>query len=153
MFGIGYVEVLVGGVVLLLAVVAWRIGSRSAWVRVDDDTSVAVTAEALEAPFTRLLSGLPGSQLRMGGQATWTLVVHRPPWWTVIPACLLFPLGLLFLLFREEADLVVTIRATPDGSRIRAVGRTRRSVAETLGRAVAELPATRRPDPTGVPAP
>ncbi|WP_432479117.1 hypothetical protein [Nocardioides sp. GXQ0305] len=52
--------------------------------------------------FTRLLGDLPGSQLRMGGQATWTLTVHRP---------------------------------IPDGSRIRAVG------------------TTRRPDPTGVPAP
>jgi hypothetical protein len=70
----------------------------------------------------------------------------------VIPAIMLFPVGLLFFLFREEADLVVTLRAVPEGSEVRVLGTTRRSFAEALGLAVAELPGShRRPDPTGVP--
>ncbi len=151
MFGFGYVELLVAVAVLLLGILVWRVSGRAVWTRVDDHTTVTVTAAALEAPLTRLLSALPASQLRMGGPGTWTLVVHRASWWTVVPAVLLFPVGLLFFLFREEADLVVTVRSTRDGSEIRTVGTTRRSVAETLGCAAADLPGSRRPDPTGVP--
>jgi hypothetical protein len=86
-------------------------------------------------------------------------VVGRPgpwwsnglPWWTILPAVLAFPVGLLFLLFREEADLLVTLRPTAAGSVLRLVGRTRVSVAQTLREAVAELPDAQRPCPTGVP--
>ena len=100
--------------------------------RVDEEHAVTVTAGALEAPFTRLLSDLPGTRLRTGGQATWTLVVTRASWWTILPAVALFPLGVLFLLFREEADLVVTLRPTADGSVLRVIGTTRMSVADAL---------------------
>ena len=95
MFGIGYVEVLAALGLALLLVLLRRTWSTARWTRVDDEHSVAVTAEALEAPFTRLLSDLPGTRLRTGGQATWTLVVSRASWWTILPAVALFPLGVL----------------------------------------------------------
>ena len=76
---------------------------------------------------------------------------NGPPWRTILPAVLAFPVGLLFLLFREEADLVVTLRPTAGGSVLRLVGTTRMSVAQALREAVAELPDTLRPHPTGVP--
>ena len=151
MFGIGYVEVLAALGLALLLVLLRRTWSTARWTRVDDEHAVTVTAEALEAPFTRLLSDLPGTRLRAGGQATWTLVVTRASWWTILPAVALFPLGVLFLLFREEADLVVTLRPTADGSVLRVIGTTRVSVADALRTAVAELPSAPRPRETGVP--
>ena len=139
-----------GGLVLLLVLLR-RLWSTARWVRVDDDHDVAVTPEALEASFTRLLTHLPATRVRAGGRSTWTVVVERAQWWTILPAVLAFPVGLLFLLFREEADLVVTLRPNAGGSVLRLVGTTRMSVAQTLREAVAELPETQRPHPTGVP--
>ena len=140
MFGFGYVELLVAGVVGLFVLIVWRLASGAAWIRVDDAHRVAVSADALEAPLTRMLTALPASQVHTGGPGTWTLVLSRAQWWTVVPAALLFPMGLLFFLFREQADLVVTVRSVPDGSEVRLVGTTRRSIADTMRAAAAELP-------------
>ena len=154
MFGVGYPEMLVAVGLMLLLVLLRRIWSTASWTPVDEACTVAVAAEALEVPFTRLLGGLPSARLRAGGGATWTVVVGRAQWWTIVPAIVLFPLGLLFLLFREEADLVVTVRPAPaGGSVVRVLGTTRMSVARTLRQALAELPDAQRQRPTGVPVP
>ena len=56
MFGIGYVELLVAGAVVLLGVVMWRVGSRAAWAGVDDHTTVA---EAIGHAVAELPSAVP----------------------------------------------------------------------------------------------
>jgi len=150
-FGFGGVEQLVVGTVVVAAIVVARHLSTAQWVRVDRVTPVGVDATALDVPLGRLLGDLPGTRMVAGGPATWTLQVERAQSWTCLPAVLLFPLGLLFLLFKEHGALVVSVRPAAGGAEVRALGTTRLSVHRVLEQAVADLPAS---DPrTGLPTP
>jgi hypothetical protein len=139
-FGVGVPELVVAGAVVVAAILLWRHASPARWVRVDEARHVAVLAAALEGPFARLLSDLPATDLHAGGRSTWTLSVARPQSWSYVPAVLLFPMGLLFLLFRDTATLVVVVRPAADGAEVHLLGTTRLSVMRTLERALAELP-------------
>jgi len=134
-------ELVVAGAVVVAAILLWRYASPARWVRVDEARHVAVRAAALEVPFARLLSDLPATDLHAGGPSTWTVSVARPQSWSYLPAVLLFPMGLLFLLFRETAALVVLVRPAAAGAEVHLLGATRLSVLRTLDRALAELPA------------
>jgi hypothetical protein len=116
---VGVPELVVAGAVVVAAILLWRHASPARWVRVDEARHVAVLAAALEGPFARLLSDLPATDLHAGGRSTWTLSVARPQSWSYVPAVLLFPMGLLFLLFRDTATLVVVVRPAADGAIVR----------------------------------
>ncbi|QBR91336.1 hypothetical protein EXE57_02915 [Nocardioides euryhalodurans] len=150
MFGIGGVELVVAGAVVVAAILVLRFARPGQWVRVDEVHHVAVEPTALEIPLARLLSDLPSTELHAGGPATWTLSVRRAQPWTLVPAVLLFRLGLLFLLFREHAAVLAVLRSAPGGSEVHLLGTTRVAVRTTLQRALAELPAAAatRPDAT-----
>jgi len=140
-FGIGYVELLVGGALVAVVLVGLRWGMRSQWLSVDERWIVGVGQELIEPPLVKLLSNLPAARLQAGSPGTWTVSVSRPPWWTLIPIVVLFPLGLLFLLFQEQADAQVLLRPTRGGTEVRLIGRTRASLRDTIGKALLDVPA------------
>ena len=130
----------VAAVVVLLVMSSWQ----RRWVRVDETRHVAVRAESLDVPITRFLHRLRGAQVRTG-QGAWTIEVSRAPWWTVIPAVALFPLGLLFLLFKERSTLDLLVRAGSDGSEIHLIGTTRQDLLEATRTALEALPRAAQP--------
>jgi predicted metal-binding membrane protein len=146
-FGIGGVELVVAGVVVAAGILAWRFLA-APWTRVDTSTAVGVDAPALEVPLARLLSDLPDARLVAAGPTTWTLAVSRTQLWTLVPAVLLFPFGLLFLLFREHASLVVGLRPRASGAEVHVIGTTRQSVRDAVEQALAELPSAGPPGRT-----
>jgi hypothetical protein len=139
-FGIGYVEVLVAGVLVAAVLVGLRWGTRSQWVDVDEQWQLAVGQAQIEPPLVKLLGNLPAARLRAGSPGTWTVTVSRSPWWTLFPVVLLFPLGLLFLLFQEQADTQVMLRPFRGGTEVRMIGRTRASVRDAVGKALLDVP-------------
>jgi hypothetical protein len=139
-FGIGYVEVLVAGVLVAVVLVGLRWGTRSQWVDVDEQWQLAVGQAQIEPPLVKLLGNLPAARLRAGSPGTWTVTVSRSPWWTLFPVVLLFPLGLLFLLFQEQADTQVMLRPFRGGTEVRMIGRTRASVRDAVGKALLDVP-------------
>jgi hypothetical protein len=139
-FGIGYVEVLVAGVLVAAVLVGLRWGTRSQWVDVDEQWPLAVGQIQIEPPLVKLLGNLPAARLRAGSPGTWTVTVSRSPWWTLFPVVLLFPLGLLFLLFQEQADTQVMLRPFRGGTEVRMIGRTRASVRDAVGKALLDVP-------------
>jgi hypothetical protein len=139
-FGIGYVEVLVAGVLVAAVLVGLRWGTRSQWVDVDEQWPLAVGQAQIEPPLVKLLGNLPAARLRAGSPGTWTVTVSRSPWWTLFPVVLLFPLGLLFLLFQEQADTQVMLRPFRGGTEVRMIGRTRASVRDAVGKALLDVP-------------
>jgi hypothetical protein len=139
-FGIGYVEVLVAGVLVAAVLVGLRWGTRSQWVDVDEQWPLAVGQTQIEPPLVKLLGNLPAARLRAGSPGTWTVTVSRSPWWTLFPVVLLFPLGLLFLLFQEQADTQVMLRPFRGGTEVRMIGRTRASVRDAVGKALLDVP-------------
>ncbi len=141
MFGIGYVEVLVGGALAAAVMIGLRWGPRSRWLDVDERWLVGVEQPHIEPPLVKLLGNLPAARLRAGSPGTWTLTVSRSPWWTLVPVVLLFPLGLLFLLFQEQADAQVMLRRARGGTEVRMIGRTRAAVRETVGNALLDVAA------------
>ena len=141
MFGIGYVEVLVAGALAAAVMAGLRWGTRSQWIDVDERWPVGVEQAHIEPPLVKLLGNLPAARLRAGSPGTWTVTVSRSPWWTLLPVVLLFPLGLLFLLFQEQADTQVMLRPVRGGTDVRMIGRTRASVRDTVGKALLDVAA------------
>jgi len=144
-FGIGTVELVVAGVLVAGSILLWRYTSTAQWVRVDRATPVGVEPSALEVPLARLLSDLPATRLVAGGPATWTISVERPQLWTFVPTALVFPLGPLFLLFKEHASVVVTLRPATGGADVQVLGTTRLAVQRAIEQALADLPAASPP--------
>jgi hypothetical protein len=140
MFGVGWPEVVAAGALVAAVIIGWRWGTQSQWLTVDDRWRLAVTPAEVEPPLSRLLAALPAARLRAPLDSTWTLTVTRAPWWTLVLVVLLFPIGLLFLLIKEEADVEVRRAEVDGGTEIRLVGRTRASVRTTVQRALADLP-------------
>ena len=140
MFGIGWVEVIASGVLVAAVIIGWRWGMKTQWLNVDERWRLAVAPAELEPPLSNLLAALPAARLSAPLGGTWTLTVTRAPWWTFIPIVLLFPVGLLFLLVTEEAEVEVLRAEVDSGTEVRLVGRTRASVRNTLDQALADLP-------------
>ena len=139
MFGIGLPELAALAVFVVLAVVVLRGLPSARWVKVDDVTSVPLAPADLDAPLLRLLDNLPASRVSVSGPGSWMLTVTRAHGWAVVLAVVLFPLGLLFLLAREHADLHVSVTPHGEGAEVRVLGTTRRSLAEAIGEAVRGL--------------
>lgn len=139
MFGIGAPEITLVVVVIAVGLAYWS-GTRSGWTEVDHRWVVVADGAALEQPMTTFLAALPATTLTAHGTLTWTVSVSRSQAWTIVPAVLLFPFGLLFLLFKEQADAQVLVRpAVGGGSEIRLVGRTRFSVQRAMDTAAQTL--------------
>lgn len=145
MFGIGAWELILAGALVVALILVARHLSGAQWTRVDSSTPVGVDPTRLELPLARLLSNLPATRLVAGGGDTWTISVERAQPWALVPAVLLFPLGLLFLLFREHASLVVILRPAVGGAEVHLLGTTRLSVRRAVEQALADLPSATVP--------
>ena len=139
MFGVGFPEISVLSVAVVLVVVGLRLLPSTRWVRVDDATNVRVDPDELDLPLLRMLDRLPASRVVATGGCSWMLTVSRAPGWAVVLAVVLFPLGLLCLLARDRADLHISVHPATGGSEVRVVGTTRRNLADAIGEAVTGL--------------
>jgi len=56
------------------------------------------------------------------------------PWWIVFPVILLFPIGLLFLIYTQEAQLTATVSPSGEGngSCLTVAGKGPKAVAEAF---------------------
>ncbi|MFL6159710.1 MAG: hypothetical protein ACJ72D_26790 [Marmoricola sp.] len=124
--------VVLAAIVAGLVVLVKRMRS-SRWVSVGE-----------QVPLAHAPTDLPGRLAALGTGRVITpapdraaLVLRRAPVWTVLPALLLFPVGLLFLLYREDVALEVT--PDPGGAFAwlsgRTEARTLAAVKETLATA------------------
>jgi hypothetical protein len=81
-------------------------------------------AEALQAWQAKYSSWLAGAQFQQTGQSPQILTYTRRyiPWWTILLAVILFPIGLLFLLIRNQNILTLSFVAEAGGSRVTIAG-------------------------------
>jgi hypothetical protein len=82
------------------------------------ETVLAEALSSMAVPLSRI-----GYQVTSQGPAGITFVRRYRPWWVWLGVVLLFPLGLLLLLIRETAAIVVALEPTEDGCRILIDGR------------------------------
>lgn len=140
MFGIGWPELIAAGALVAAAILGVRWGTKTQWMSVDDRWLLSVTPEEIERPLARMLAALPAARLRQTSAGTWSLTVTRSPSWTILPVIFLFPVGLLFLMVREQAEAQVITAEVAGGAEVRLLGTTRASVRTTLSEALAGLP-------------
>jgi hypothetical protein len=88
--------------------------------------------EKMRAITTRL-SMFPGLRLEYPLPGMVVAVKKSRPWWTIVLAIVLFPIGLLFLLVRGEDRLTIQGVALPDGgSRWTVTGKAEYAVGQAL---------------------
>ena len=78
------------------------------------------------------------------------VILRRGPVWTVLVAMLLFPVGLVALLYREDVPLDVWIYSTPEGTQVQLNGRTEAHVLARVRAAALSVPGLRTTQVVGV---
>lgn len=123
--GLGAVEV---GIILVPFVVLMLVLVPRGWsYDVADETIVhGVSFETADQVLFRELSDVRGLPLLEAHAGSYTLTRNSRPGWTILAAVLLFPFGLVFLLFTREDRLQVSLSEHPSGCRLRVVGTARR---------------------------
>ncbi len=134
-FGMGIIEILIMvalGVLVLLALIP---GNGTSAV-VDETIVPGVTAETADQVLFRELSELPGLPLVASHDGSYTLSMTSRPTWTIFAAVFLFPVGLLFLLLKDEHHVQVSVVTHGSGCRVRVVGRARKQDIDQLATAI-----------------
>lgn len=108
--------VLAGICLLLVALVKRMRNSR--WVAVGEQVPLTVPWGALPERLATLGAG----RVITPAPDRTALVLRRSPVWIVVPVLLMFPLGLLFLLYKEDVELAVV--REPGGASAWLSGRT-----------------------------
>lgn len=123
--GMGWLEMLIL-LGLALVVLVMLFGGRS--YDIADETVVqGISWEMADQVLFRELSGMPGLPLVEAHAGSYTLAQSYRPAWAYAAAVVLFPIGLVFLLFASHEDRVqVSLAAHPNGCRLRIVGHARR---------------------------
>lgn len=117
---------------VLVLTLIWA-GWRGRWVPVSAEWCPAVAADEVEQGLRASFALVPGAQWRRHGGGWSVCTIRRIPFWAVVLGLFTLPFGLVLWLFvRENADLHVQIDDTPDGCRVRAVGRTSERTAQAL---------------------
>lgn len=93
-------------------------------------------------------TGFPETTVTVNG-GTVSYVCRTTPVWTIIPAILFFPLGLLFLLMKTSAALRASVVALPGGTQISFEGEATSPLIQRLE----QLMATARPIGASPPPP
>ena len=133
------VGVLVGIVVLAAATVLLLV-TANPWLPVSQTMTVpGIAPSKLEDPMLLLLSNIAGSEVARSQEGAFTLHLRRTPAWVVVPLILTFPIGLLFLLVKQSGSLLLTLAPVDEGTQVRMVGRTKKSVVKTLAKAMGSL--------------
>ena len=126
---------LVAIVAALLIAIVW---SLDRWVPISlRETLPAAPLSKIEPPVVLLLSNVRGAELSPTGPHTYTVLVRRTPGWVWIPLLFTFPLGLLFLLFKQSGSMVVTLVPLGAGTEVQVTGKTKKSVEKLLRNALA----------------
>jgi hypothetical protein len=126
---------LVGLVLLVLRMTSTR------RVTVSEQIRLPRSLEGSDQAVISVLRSMHDAQALTVAPAQHALVLRRIPVWVVIPVLLLFPLGLLFLLVREDVRLDVSVTEDVDGSVVWLSGRTEKYVLEELRTSLLRLPA------------
>jgi hypothetical protein len=105
----------VGGVVVVLAVVAAFLADRLSPVRRHHEAVVDRSPAAWLDELAVAAGGLPAHQLTMSGPSTMSVVRRYRPAWTVFVAIAFFPVGLVALVVRRERAATVAARRRSDG--------------------------------------
>jgi hypothetical protein len=94
---------------------------------VADETIVhGISWETADQVLFRELSNVPGLPLVEAHAGSYTLAGTSRSAWAYVAAVVLFPVGLVFLLFSHEDRVQVSLSAHPSGCRLRMVGHARR---------------------------
>lgn len=126
MFGMGIVEFLIVVGVVGLIVLILLPGGGSTYDVADETIVQGISWEAADQVLFRELSEVRGLPLVEAHAGTFTLARTSRSVWAYVAAIVLFPVGLVFLLFSHEDRLQVSVSAHPSGCRLRIVGQARR---------------------------
>lgn len=126
MFGMGALEILILLGVAALVVLLLVPGGGSTYDVADETIVRGLPWEAADQVLFRELSEVRGLTLVEAHAGSYTLENASRPMWVYVAAVLLFPVGLIFLLFKSEHRLQVSLSAHESGCRLRVVGRARR---------------------------
>lgn len=132
LFGILILLAVVGLVVLALLPGGWTYD-------VADETIVhGVSVDMADQVLFRELSEVRGLPLVEAHAGSYTLAQKSRSGWTIVGAIVLFPIGLLFLLFTREHRVQISLADHPAGCRLRIVGTAKRRdinrIADTIRR-------------------
>jgi hypothetical protein len=135
MFAMGLFEMAI--VVLLIAIVLLALLSGGGMYDIADETIVpGITTETADQVLFRELSDLRSLTLVESHAGSYTVARSSVYVAAIFAAIFLFPFGLLFLLFRQERRVQISVMSHPDGCRVRVVGRARRSDAHAVASAM-----------------
>lgn len=74
-----------------------------------------------------------GYQLTTQSEIGLTYLRRFRPWWIVFPVILLFPIGLLFLIYKQEAQITATVSPNEgSGSSLTVTGTGPKAIAEAF---------------------
>lgn len=125
MFAMGWFEIVV--VVLLAAIVLLALLPGGGTYDIADETIVpGISAETADQVLFRELSDLRSLTLVESHAGSFTLARSSSYGAAIVAAVLLFPVGLVFLLLKQEHRVQVSVASHPDGCRLRVVGQARR---------------------------
>lgn len=136
----GLAEALIGLALLLgfsAAVIAFVRGFTNPITRVSDEMLVARPLAETESILVQVLDTARRMDVRMVAPATYELSYRFFPPWTIALTVIVFPLGVLALIFaHENLALSVALTGEADTTRVRVVGRMHKKVAAEIGAAL-----------------
>lgn len=122
--GLGAVEIwIVLGLVAL--VIIWLLPGGHGYDVADETVVQGISWEAADQVLFRELSEVRGLPLVEAHAGSYTLSRTSRSAWAFVAAVVLFPVGLIFLLFTHEDRVQVSLSAHPSGCRLRVVGHAR----------------------------
>jgi hypothetical protein len=136
--GMGVPEILILLGIIALVVLVLLPGGGSTYDVADETIVRGISWETADQVLFRELSNARGLTLVEAHAGSYTLERSSRPGWVYVAALLVFPLGLVFLLIKQEHRIQVSLTAHEGGCRLRIVGRARRrdidQVAASIGR-------------------
>jgi hypothetical protein len=133
MFAVGWFELLVLALLVAIVLLVMLPDTHA----VADETIVpGISVETADQVLFRELSDLPDLTLVESHAGSYTLARRSVYGAAILAAVLLFPVGLIFLLFKQEHRLQVSVASHPEGCRVRVAGRARRRDVKTVAGAL-----------------
>jgi|tagenome__1003787_1003787.scaffolds.fasta_scaffold19994705_1 hypothetical protein len=119
----------VGPIAALLIMNAWKSGV----VHVDDSFHSPLPLASAEQRTFASLGTIVGTNMSQVGPQQYAVVSSRCYPWAILFAILVFPIGLLLLLLRQE--IVLNVRLAPEGAgtTVQVAGRAQMRVATAVG--------------------
>ena len=124
MFAMGWFEIVV--VLLLAAIVLLALLGGGTYDIADETIVPGISVETADQVLFRELSDLRSLTLIESHAGSYTLARRSIYGAAVVAAVLLFPVGLVFLFFKQEHRVQVSVASHSGGCRVRVVGRARR---------------------------